>query len=307
MKKLILIAIMLSALNCNAQEGFSPDKKTMSVIKKAEIVEYCALDPWSEDFIHGEIYGIAKTGYSRPLRKDEKDSVAKFLHCNKDNCRKLGKGKFCPPAPQDALLFTKGSDTITIVFDFNCAAYTIVNDTVEYEYDFDNAEAEVSKLIKQFRQQDSVVVNAYPPVDTFQNMLTEKMRSVIGDADSVVCYLLDPLDKTNKDTLNGFCILNHSTVDAKHVDLLKKILLDKQNFVHSDILKNCTFLCDMIFRVYAKGEYADVMFAFYCDDCVVVCGDEHVNSDSSNMRKGILEIAKDIFPKDRYIRHLLNQ
>ncbi len=299
---------MLSTLgSCNGQDiNRVPDKKTMSVIKKSEKVVYYALDPMSEDCPNGDIYGFAKTDYTKKLDITEKDSIINFVIGNKDNYRKSGKGKFCPPAPQDAFLFFKGKDTVAVVFDLDCATYTVVKDTLKYEYDFDHNYANVSKLIKQFRQQDSDAIKLCPSVDSSQKTLTDKMKRIISESDSVVCYLLDPMDKTCSDTLRGFCILERNSIESRLSDSLRNILLDESFFPHSDIIKNCTFLCDMDFRFYLKDEYVDVMFAFYCDECAVICGKESVRTDSKAMQKDILIIAKDIFPKDRYIRHLLN-
>ena len=308
MKNLFLLFFMLSTLgSCSGQDGKNvPDKKTMSVIKKAEQVVYYVLDPLTEDCPNGDIHGFAKNNYTKTLEKNEKDSIVNFVIGNKDNYRKSGKGKFCPPAPQDAFLFIKGKDAVTVVFDLNCAIYTIVNDTLEYEYDFDKIHANVSKVIKQFRQQDSVDIDSSLLVYTSYNTLTDNIKRIIAESDSVDCYLLDPTDKTGSDTLRGFCILEKKSIDAKFVDSLRNILLDDNSFPHSDIVKNCTFLCDMDFRFYLEDEYADVMFAFYCDECVAICGKESVLTDSKVIQKDILKIAKSIFPKDRYIRHLLN-
>ena len=95
--------------------------------------------------------------------------------------------------------------------------------------------------------------------------------------------------------------MNTNTIFTIAVDSLKEVLLDKDNFVYSEVIKNCIFLPDVNFRLFANGEYADVLFAFYCDECRVICNGESVQSDSENMRKRILEIAMCIFPKDKYI------
>ncbi len=101
--------------------------------------------------------------------------------------------------------------------------------------------------------------------------------------------------------------MNTNTIFTIAVDSLKEVLLDKDNFVYSEVVKNCIFLPDVNFRLFANGEYADVLFAFYCDECRVICNGESVQSDSENMRIRILEIALCIFPKDKYIRFLLNK
>ena len=307
MRKLLLMAILFGTLSCSGQDGTLPDKKTMSVIKKAEKVVYYALNPMSNDTTKIQIDGVPTTGYSKEFVSAGKDSLTLLIIENIKNVRKSGKGKFCPSAPQDAFLFIKGKDTVKIVVDFNCASYNIINDTTIYEYDFDKFYDKVSKIIKPMRKNETLLSNSISNKDSTSNILTDKMKRIISEPDSAICFLLDPLEKNCKDTLNGFCILEQSNIKTKLIDSLKNILLDKQNFVYSGIVKNCTFLCDISFRLFSKGEYADVMFALYCDDCVVICGDEHIKADSGNMRKKILEIAKNIYPKDRYIRYMLNQ
>ena len=303
------LIILLSALGSCSGQGVdsAPDKKTISTIKKAETAVYCELDPLDEDSQNGEILGYAKMPCSKTLTADDKDSIVDFLIGNKGNYRKSCKGKFCPPAPQDAFLFIKGSDTVTVVFDLNCASYSIVRDTLVYEYDFDDAQAHVSNTIVRFRPQYSVSDNSSLPTDTSQNMLSKKIRRVIEDADSVMCYLLDPMDKTCSDSLRGFCILADKRLESGLVDSLRNILLDDDSFHPLQYAKNCTFLCDLSFRFFRDDENADVMFAFYCNDCVAICGNESVLTDFGKMRNGILLIAKALFPKDKYIRHLLNK
>ena len=194
------------------------------------------------------------------------------------------------------------------VIDFNCGSYSIVNGTLEYEYDFYNCSEKFAQLIKPMRKQESAFINLIQTnSDSARNVLTEKMKLIITGADSVVCYLLDPMDKSCKHTLQGVCILEQEKTVSQLVDSLKEVLLDKDNFVYSEVVKNCIFLPDVNFRLFANGEYADVLFAFYCDECRVICNGESVQSDSENMRKRILEIAMGIFPKDKYIRFLLNK
>lgn len=311
MKKLLIITILCGLFSCdgnaNPSDDNLPDKKTMSVIKKAEKVVYYELNPMSDDTTIFSIDAVATTGYSKILVQSEKDSLTKFIMGNVRNVRKNGKGKFCPSAPQDAFLFVKGKDTVKLVIDLNCASYSIINDTTVYEYDFDKIYDDVSNILKPMRKKESFLSNSISTIDSTRYLLTDKMKRIVSEADSAICFLLDPLEKNCKDTLNGFCILEQSNIKTKLIDSLKNILLDKQNFVYSGIVKNCTFLCDISFRLFSKGEYADVMFALYCDDCVAICGDEHIKADSGNMRKKILEIAKNIYPKDKYIRYMLNQ
>lgn len=310
--KLLILTILCGLFSCSGNanppdDGKQLDKKTMSIIKKAEMVVYYALDPMAEDTTIYDIDGVPTTGYSKILVQAEKDSLTKLVMGNIRNVRKDDKGKFCPSAPQDAFLFIKGKDTVKLIVDFNCASYSIINDTVVYEYDFDKIYDNVSKIIKPMRKKESLLLSSISNIDSTKNLLTDKMKNIISEMDSVICFLLDPLDKNSKDTLNGYCILEQSNIESKFVDSLKIILLDKQNFVYLGIVKNCTFLCDMNFRLFSKGEYMDIMFAFYCDDCIVCRGNEYVQTDSGNMRKKILEIAKTAFPKDKYIRFLLNQ
>ncbi|MBO7598994.1 MAG: hypothetical protein J6T70_18310 [Bacteroidales bacterium] len=312
MKTLLILTILCGLFSCSGNanppgDGKLPDKKTMSVIKKAEKVVYYELDPMSDESTKYQIDGVPTTGFSKELNKTEQDSLTLLLTENIKKVRKDGKGKFCPYAPQDAFLFIKGKDTVKLVVDFNCASYCIINDTLIYEYDFEKYYDNVSKVIKPIRKMNSFLSNSISDTDSTKNLLTDKMKQIIIETDSVICYLLDPLDKNSKDTLNGFCILERKCIDTELVDTLQNILLDKRMFVYSGIVKNCTFLCDMAFRLFSKGEYTDVLFAFYCDDCVVIHGNEHIKVDSGNFRKRILEVAKSAFPKDRYIRFMLNQ
>ena len=84
MKKLLTLTILCGLFSCGSvakppDEGNLPDKKTMSVIKKAEKVVYYSLDPMSEDCSKMRIEGICTTGFQKELEHNEVDSLVSII------------------------------------------------------------------------------------------------------------------------------------------------------------------------------------------------------------------------------------
>ncbi len=310
MKKLLLMAILFSTLSCSGQGEKIPDKKTMSVIKKAEKVVYYALDPMTELCSTQKIEGICTTGFSKILEQSEIDTLISIISGNLKIPKKEGSGKFSPFIPVDVFQFTKGNDTVNFLVDLHCYKWKFSGSNKTY--DFDAYSNPMKKLVYEIigepiASNDSDLANTHI-LENEHSILPEPIQNVLQNMDSLVWHILEPMQQNEKNGFHGFFVLEtKKETDTSIVNNLKKKLLDKDSFVQTMTVKNCTFLPDFGFRVFGNGTFFDTMFAFYCDECIFVYDNKTFQYDCESIRKVILQQAKNAFPKDRYIRILLNK
>lgn len=310
MKKFLLMAILFSTLSCSGQDGNLPDKNTMAVIKKAEKVVYYALDPMAEDSTCQKIEGICTTGFSKELEQAQIDTLISIIQENAKIPIKQGSGKFSAFIPVDVFQFTKGKDTVNFIVDLHCDIWKFSDS--DKKFDFDYFHNPMEKLVfeiigEPIAATDTDVANTQI-LGNEKSILPEAVQSLLQKSDSLVWHILDPMQKDDKNVFHGFYVLEtKQESDTSIVNNLTKTLLNKDSFVETDMVKNCTFLPDLGFRVFCGKSFVDVMFAFYCDECRIVYGNNTFQSDCEIIRKEILQQAKNAFPKDRYIRILLNK
>ena len=310
MKKLLILTILCGLFSCNGNatppdNGELPGKKTMSVIKKAEKVVYYALDPMTEDFSHGKIQGIAVCGEKIEVPNDKKDSLFSLIQESIANYNLGGASKMSAFIPDCAIQFIKGVDTVNLLLDFHVAMMDFRFKDKKCRLDFDKTHDKFAKLINSLViKEDSVqkIENAT------ESIVPKEILNNITVADSVVWYILDPMDRAgeNDETFNGTLVLQEKGVkDATEVSSL---LSSSKSFTKSDVLKDCIFFPDLGIRMYVNGtQTVDVMFSFYCNECKIINGETRFQSDCQIIIKEIIGYFRNVFPKDRYLRVLSNQ
>lgn len=310
MKKFLLMAISLSALSCSGQDGNLPDKKTMSIIKKAEKVVYYALDPMETNCTSQKIEGICTTGFSKILEQNEIDTLISIINGNAKIPIKEGSGKFSAFIPVDVFQFTKGNDTVNFLVDLHCYKWKF--SSCDKKNDFDAFGIQMKKLVYDIIGEPLVATNHDLENTQIkgnkQSILSEPIQNVLHHTDSLIWYILDPMQHNETNGFHGLHVLDtQKESDTVIVNDLKKILLDKDSFIQTDMVKNCAFLPDLGFRIFGSDTYIDLLFAFYCNECRIIFDNNTLQYDSENIRRPILQQAKMAFPKDRYIRILLNK
>lgn len=129
---------------------------------------------------------------------------------------------------------------------------------------------------------------------------------VIEHSDSICWLLLDPMSEDSLHCLQGLGEVLDMVKDTmtERKDACIATLSYGKSFVKSDMVKECTFLPDIAICFYSKGQRVDFAYSFYCDLCRFIRGDKYQELDGELVRKTILQMACEVFPKDRYLRQL---
>lgn len=138
-------------------------------------------------------------------------------------------------------------------------------------------------------------------------VLPEKILHFIEKSDSVSWLLLDPnaLDSVNNTYARiGECLIEVADTCKERVNAMKSTLSYSKSFEDKDKIKECTFLPDVACVFYCGDVSLTFAYSFYCDVCRFECEDTYKEYDGEQVRDAILQIALEIFPKDRYLRKI---
>lgn len=139
------------------------------------------------------------------------------------------------------------------------------------------------------------------------SIISRNYLGIIEESDSLVWYLLDPMSEdTTAVKVNDMGeILNCQTDTVEErCNALKATLTYPQSFVKSDMVKECTFLPDVAVRFYSKNGMVTFSYSFYCDVCRFERDGKYQDADGELIRKTIIQMASEAFPKDRYLRNI---
>lgn len=130
---------------------------------------------------------------------------------------------------------------------------------------------------------------------------------IIENSDSVVWYLLDAFSETPDTTLmiGGGEVLD-SKIDSlgERVGALASMLTFNESFPKSNHVKESAFLPDIAMKFTYGTETIVVAYSFYCDLCRFQKGHIYRDYDGELIRKPLLQLALEVFPKERFLRDL---
>ena len=299
------MAILLSTLSCSGQGQKIPDKKTMSVIKKAEKVEYYALDPWSEDFSNGTVCGAAIVGKGIDVSDSNKDTLYSLIRETISNYNPTGAMKMSEFIPDCAFIYVNGSDTVYVTLDFHADLVNFTFDKRISELSFGKTKDKFDALIS-----DIITTNGNK-ADSSKNTKTYLPKSVsdaILSADSLSIYTLDAMDKSDDSTKN----FNNSLIllqkNVSDIDSIKAVLTMPTGINNSELYKECVFMPDLGIRFYClDNQTVEMTFSFYCGKCEIVSSGKTFIFDCDAISQDIIRFAKKTFPTDKYLRMMSNQ
>lgn len=139
------------------------------------------------------------------------------------------------------------------------------------------------------------------------SVLPEKVLNIIEKSDSISWFLLDP---NAPDSLNnsyaiiGECLVVVADTCEERVNAMKSTLIYSKSFEDKDVSKESTFLPDVACVFYCGDESLIFAYSFYCDVCRFECKDTYKEYDGENIREAVLQIALELFPRDRYLRKI---
>ena len=139
------------------------------------------------------------------------------------------------------------------------------------------------------------------------SIISGEYLDVINGADSIVWYLIDPIaeDTTLLDNdKNGEVLLCSTDTLEERCNALKSTLTYPKSFVHNGMVKESTFLPDIAVCFYSKSTVVTFSYSFYCDVSRFKLDGKYQDVDGELIRKAIIQMACEVFPKDRYLRNL---
>lgn len=139
------------------------------------------------------------------------------------------------------------------------------------------------------------------------SIISGKYLEVINGADSIVWYLLDPMaeDSMRVDIdKNGEVLLCGIDTLEERCNALKSTLTYPKSFVDNGMVKESTFFPDLAVCFYSKFAVVMFSYSFYCDVCRFKRDGKYQDVDGELIRKVIIQMACEVFPKDRYLRNL---
>lgn len=139
------------------------------------------------------------------------------------------------------------------------------------------------------------------------SVLPKKILDFIEKSDSIYWILLDPnaTDSINNSyALIGECLIQETDTCKERINALKSTLIYSKSFEVKGISKECTFLPDVACVFYSGKQSLIFAYSFYCDVCRFEYADTYKEYDGEHVRDAIMQIALEIFPKDRYLRKI---
>ena len=146
--------------------------------------------------------------------------------------------------------------------------------------------------------------------DLQKSVVPNEFIHTMSLADSVEWYLLDAMTMTDLDdvnTLEGLGEILDSRMDnnRERLDALVYTLSYPQSFPNSDVVKESEFLPDVAVKFCISGEPQLIFsYSFYCNLCLFQMGDSFFETNGEEVRQTILQMAREVFPNDKYLRRL---
>lgn len=139
------------------------------------------------------------------------------------------------------------------------------------------------------------------------SLLPKKVLNIIEKSDSISWRLLDPNapDSINNSyAIIGECLVVVADTCEDRVNAMKSTLSYSKSFEDKEVSKECTFLPDVACVFFCGDDSLIFAYSFYCDVCRFECGDIQKEYDGEQIRDAVLQIALELFPKDRYLRKI---
>lgn len=340
---LSLISVFVSISSCTAKcpskDGVDDDtylssakpKKVMppqSVLKKiakSDKVWAYTINALSDDSLSEKVCGFSTIGQPKELTASQIEKLKSVILNDSSYIKKDNIVKYSTFLPDYAMKFQSGKDSVVVFMDFHADLWSFKYKKKDYLLDNDAVSPKLRSLVgeifnikikdaKEMKAAENAFQNGQaqqneagesPKADSVKyRKLAANIESIVNDADSVYCFILDPLTADNTERrLGKYAILQEKKVDEKTISLLRKKLLGKESFPDMEYVKNCTFLPDVAFVFCRGNDRLNVLFSFYCNECQMVLNDKlDFQNECGTIQSDIIKLAKKVFPKDKYLR-----
>lgn len=316
-------------------KGLLP-QNVVDAINKSDTVLAYQIDAMSETNDSSEVLcDFVVKGKPVFVQKENVEQLKELIDSVAFNNSSNEIHKFSTFIPDFGFKFCSGRKIVVALLDLHADMWTFYYKKKEYKMDNDSIHAPLLSLLKSIFEKSnikSMVNNAlqddktqlaiphFAGTDTTTNdistqqsdtvqkyiKLKPEILQIISDAKSINCYIIDPLETSDKGTerLEEYLILQKSEIkDNNIIKDFQQLISGNKSFEKLDLLKNCTFLPDIAFQVRDKSNTLNIFFSFYCNECkITLNGEWAFRNDCSIIQQDIIALAKKIYPKDKYLR-----
>lgn len=319
--------------SASSQEQKLP-KKALKAIRTADSIIAYRIDAMNDAADSAAtLCGFAVKGNRIPLEA-ESVTALQALADSFFSCPTAGKvKKLSTFIPDAGFKFRSPKDSAMLLLDLHANLCTFHHKKKQYLIDTDSISGPLSTLLKSIfretrgnRAEEVPVADsrlaapngstpapdaesaANAPEDEKYVRLNSALLQMITEAKAMTCYIIDPLTPGDKDAekLDKYVILQQQQVDnAEWMQQFRQAIAGEKSFEKFDFVKNCTFLPDVAFRLCDKENTLHILFSFYCSECEMRMNGKRIfRNDCSIVQPRIIQLARQIFPKDKYIRTL---
>lgn len=226
--------------------------------------------------------------------------------------------KFSTFIPDYGFMFRQSNDSTILLVDLHADIWTIHDKKGNlYQVNSDSVKFKLNELLPQVfpmydfgKNSTSSVVNSIDDSEVMDSMvyvkLDEEICNILQQSSTVSCYIIDASSEADEylDKFGSYILLQQKEVkDSIIVSDIRRLLVGEKSFEKLEVVKNCTFLPDIVFRFHKDGIILDVYFSFYCNECEMRISDKIVfRNDCSLIQPQVIKIAQKIFPRDKYLR-----
>lgn len=310
-------------------------KRVLNIIDKSDSMVACQVDAMNAPSDTSEtLCGYAVIGKAKSVSKHNAVNLQKIV----DSLAIVGTQghirKFSTFIPDYGFIFyTRGSSVVLLVdqhadlcaFHYKKKRFLLDTDSVRNALGvliddvWERKPADKVKVDNSTPQgialDDNVAVAAFNPSKAENDSapkapqyikLDGNILKMIKSAQSVICCIIDPLTKGDKDLerLSKYVVLQKKEVtDEKQVKAVSDLIAGEKSFEKFDYVKNCTFLPDIALQINSDKKTLDILFSFYCNECMMLIDGKQVfRNDCSLIQPEIISMVRHIFPKDKYLR-----
>ncbi|MCM1377706.1 MAG: hypothetical protein NC097_02605 [Clostridium sp.] len=145
------------------------------------------------------------------------------------------------------------------------------------------------------------------PAADVRSALTERMASIINDADTIFWHLYDPWKPVEMvgRAAEPFEVLDSGALnDSVANAALKSAITLPESLPMSMFARNCTFMPDFGVVFVSDGDTVTLSYSTYCDDCRIRDARGFVQTDGANIFPLLLKELQQVFPNDKFVRSL---
>lgn len=307
-------------------------KRVLNIVNKADTVFAYQVDAMNIPSDTTEtIYGFAIVGSPVVIGKRETANLQGIVDSLAYSDSRKDIRKLSTFIPDYGFEFCAGKASVILLFDQHADLCTFYYKRKQYLINTDSIKDALKSLVASVWRRTPAKAENFMPQDAGTDAnktanvsnpakvendstskapeyikLNDSILKMIKSAKSTTCCIIDPLAKGDKnmEKLDKYVILQKKEVnDEKQVKTVRELVAGDKSFEKLDYVKNCTFLPDIAFQMQSGKNTLNILFSFYCSECMMLLDGKQVfRNDCSFIQPGIISIARQIHPKDKYLR-----